>query len=420
MKKICVGILSLALLATSATYASDGSLGNKLTPEQVEEVNSVLTMTKGQVLQEVGLIRGDSNGNLHSQEPITREELIVILVKLATDGSESFTPTGQATFTDVPKTHWAYKYVEQAYSLGITTGMGDGTFGVGQYVNYKQAVTFMMNVIQEPVSWETAEKDADAKYMFSDNGKLHPDQVLRDDIFELSLRALTYMGIGESKRPIYLNSRYTDMDVFKLATYVGDKDYWAVRPVNIDGLNDNTSWLYEVTEDSSQSLVEYLKPIQSNDLNYPPKSLNQRDFYNLEMKVYDIDTSESKNEINLSYTANIAVSVDEVYQETHNMKIKQGYIRDVVECNGEHWEYKYTQFYNNRIFPIASNDETYVFWRANKKEPIVAAPDWYPYRRTEFNIRFEMSEDGSQLNQATIALPNPDHIWQVYELEVVE
>ena len=38
------------------------------------------------------------------------------------------------SFSDVPKTHWAYSYVETASQNGWVAGVGDGTFGVDNQV----------------------------------------------------------------------------------------------------------------------------------------------------------------------------------------------------------------------------------------------------------------------------------------------
>ena len=42
------------------------------------------------------------------------------------------------TFTDVPKSHWAYTFVEKAVEKGWVSGMGDGTFAPDRNVTYSQ------------------------------------------------------------------------------------------------------------------------------------------------------------------------------------------------------------------------------------------------------------------------------------------
>lgn len=47
------------------------------------------------------------------------------------------------TFTDVPKSHWAYTFVEQAAEKGWVTGVGDGKFMPDGQVTYAQLVTML-------------------------------------------------------------------------------------------------------------------------------------------------------------------------------------------------------------------------------------------------------------------------------------
>ena len=44
------------------------------------------------------------------------------------------------TFSDVPESHWAYSYVEQAVDKGWVAGIGNGLFGVDDPVTYAQLV----------------------------------------------------------------------------------------------------------------------------------------------------------------------------------------------------------------------------------------------------------------------------------------
>lgn len=69
------------------------------------------------------------------------------------------------SFSDVPKTHWAYSYVETASQNGWVAGVGDGTFGVNNQVTYTQLATMLvqaffsdeLNAYQGPSdTWYTA------------------------------------------------------------------------------------------------------------------------------------------------------------------------------------------------------------------------------------------------------------------------
>ena len=50
----------------------------------------------------------------------------------------------EATFTDVPTTHWSYSYVERAVNEGWIGGYGDGRFGPNDQVTYAQLSTMLI------------------------------------------------------------------------------------------------------------------------------------------------------------------------------------------------------------------------------------------------------------------------------------
>ena len=57
-------------------------------------------------------------------------DMMAVFISRALAGGDSLVPTGPATatFTDVPTTHWAYKYVEYAVDQGVVGGYSDGTY----------------------------------------------------------------------------------------------------------------------------------------------------------------------------------------------------------------------------------------------------------------------------------------------------
>lgn len=98
-------------------------------------------------LAQSGVITGDQNGYFTPRQTITRGQMITLLVKsLALD--KSTTPARTDSFTDVPKNHWANKYVEIAYEKGITRGVGAGQFGVNQSCTREQMITLYVNSLK--------------------------------------------------------------------------------------------------------------------------------------------------------------------------------------------------------------------------------------------------------------------------------
>ena len=73
-------------------------------------------------MQQFGIITGYSDGSFRPDAPVTRAEFAAIASRFEklTEGSKSF--------TDVPDTYWAARYISFAATRGWVTGYSDGTF----------------------------------------------------------------------------------------------------------------------------------------------------------------------------------------------------------------------------------------------------------------------------------------------------
>ncbi len=78
-------------------------------------------------LHAYGILEGDETGNINLVENITRAEFCKMIFKaMAMD--DSYAAQSASDFDDVPKTHWAYKYIDFAKSNGFVNGVGDNKF----------------------------------------------------------------------------------------------------------------------------------------------------------------------------------------------------------------------------------------------------------------------------------------------------
>jgi hypothetical protein len=102
-------------------------------------------MTPGKLLKAYGMDFSTEKG-LEEDRQITREEFYKILIVILGE-NKKFTNKDKATFTDVPKDHWAFDYVERAYDLGFTKGIGNGQFGLGKPVTATQML-YAFNLIK--------------------------------------------------------------------------------------------------------------------------------------------------------------------------------------------------------------------------------------------------------------------------------
>ena len=96
---------------------------------------------------------GVGNGRFGIGETLTREQLVTFLCRAYQPG-ECQNPDHQAsnTFTDVPEGHWAHSSIEWAANQGITTGVGNNRFGMGQELTRQQMVTFLYRAESSPTT----------------------------------------------------------------------------------------------------------------------------------------------------------------------------------------------------------------------------------------------------------------------------
>ena len=139
------------------------------------------TTTYGEQLFEMGLLKGDENGNLNEDSILTRAEMMVVLARLYGVEDEAMAFPLPSTFTDVPADAWYAPYVAYAQLEGWTVGYGDGTFGPNDAVSEQMVATFMLRALGYDVVWETAV--ADAAELGIDAVASTP--MLRGEVFEM-------------------------------------------------------------------------------------------------------------------------------------------------------------------------------------------------------------------------------------------
>ena len=96
-----------------------------------------------EVLQAVGIMTGDQNGNFNPDGSITRNEMAVIMAHLLNLDYDYY--RGTNPFTDVPE--WAAPYVAACAAEGVVAGIGNGQYGGDQKVTAAQASLMIMKAL---------------------------------------------------------------------------------------------------------------------------------------------------------------------------------------------------------------------------------------------------------------------------------
>jgi hypothetical protein len=94
-----------------------------------------------QKMYDEGITTGYSDGTYRPSQNVTRGQMASFIIRALF--GEDFSYSSTQHFTDIPDTHWAFKYIQKMYDEGITTGYSDGTYRPSQNVSRAQMATFI-------------------------------------------------------------------------------------------------------------------------------------------------------------------------------------------------------------------------------------------------------------------------------------
>ncbi len=146
------------------------------------------------VLQAVGIMVGDENGNFNPDQNVTRNEMAVVMSNLMAYNVASYRDT--SPFTDVPS--WAEPYVAACYTNGITAGTSATTYGGSENVTTAQAALMVMKALgyfqyQQDFGddWQLATVAQGNRIdLFTDVDSGVREAMTRNDVAQLVLNAL--------------------------------------------------------------------------------------------------------------------------------------------------------------------------------------------------------------------------------------
>lgn len=101
-----------------------------------------------QALSKMGLFQG-TGASFSLEKSCTRAEGLVMFLRIMGLEDKALAYTGTHPFTDVPKSHWAYRYVAYAYHNGLTKGNSayKSVFDPEVAVSAQNYITFLMRAL---------------------------------------------------------------------------------------------------------------------------------------------------------------------------------------------------------------------------------------------------------------------------------
>lgn len=100
-----------------------------------------------QTIRALGILVGDSAGNLNLGGSVTRAQFAKMLVSASAYKDSVGDGEGVSLFKDVKSNHWASQYIKIAVDEGWMTGYTDGTFRPGQTITLEQACTTVLRLL---------------------------------------------------------------------------------------------------------------------------------------------------------------------------------------------------------------------------------------------------------------------------------
>ena len=99
------------------------------------------------LLDSLGIMQGDGNGNYNLDAYVTREEMAKIAVNSSSFKDETAVGMKVSPFNDVDPHRWSAAYILNGTQNGLFNGYLDGSFKPYDMVKYEEAVTMMLKVL---------------------------------------------------------------------------------------------------------------------------------------------------------------------------------------------------------------------------------------------------------------------------------
>ncbi len=103
-----------------------------------------------EALKTAGITQGYPDGSYRPNNPVTRAEMAVFLLKAIHGGDYSPPPVEHSRFTDVPDDFWAKDWIEELAAEGITSGYSDGTYRPVNPVSRAEMAVFLVKAFGLP------------------------------------------------------------------------------------------------------------------------------------------------------------------------------------------------------------------------------------------------------------------------------
>lgn len=155
--KLIVKVMTAAALLSACAFPAHAA------PTSLTDISNSYAKDAILELVDKGIINGKGNGTFDPTGKIYRQDFAIILAKALSLDVTSAPPS--PTFSDIPATHYSYKFVEAAVKAGLIKGQGNGEFGLGENLSRQDMAVLFIRALGVDASGKAAEL---GKLNFSD------------------------------------------------------------------------------------------------------------------------------------------------------------------------------------------------------------------------------------------------------------
>ncbi|PKM68186.1 MAG: hypothetical protein CVU95_05970, partial [Firmicutes bacterium HGW-Firmicutes-2] len=162
---------------------------------------AVVTNEYAEKLSEVGIFKGSDKGFELDREPTRLEGLVMLMRLLGLEEEAQNFDEKVVNFNDVPA--WGQRYVQYAYKLNITKGIGGNQFGSANQMDKKSYLTFMLRSLgydddKNDFTWLNATEKA-VEVGIIKKSDVISSKFTRGDVAEVSYNTLKVNLKGEDR-----------------------------------------------------------------------------------------------------------------------------------------------------------------------------------------------------------------------------
>jgi hypothetical protein len=130
-QRLSAAVVSLCLVGTLAAVPA----------------SAVDSGTALEAIRALGIMSGDSNGNLNLTSRVTRAEFVTMMTSASAYRDTIGSGYGVSLFKDVKSSHWASEYIKLAVEQGWVSGYVDGTFRPDQQITLEEGCSALLKLL---------------------------------------------------------------------------------------------------------------------------------------------------------------------------------------------------------------------------------------------------------------------------------